>query len=139
MLLVVEAHIALELGRLPVRGAAAGLLGGALGGGRGRGGQAGGELSVDPAEGGGVCVDSGLLVLGGGHCGDWIEVVYLVLWLTKCSRGERESRDIEWDMSVAVREAWLVFVSVCSMIALRSLLTGQEAWVMLEKRGQHVK
>lgn len=69
VLLVVEADVALQLG-LPVRGAAAGLLGGALGGGRGRGGQAGGEVGVDAAEGGGVCVDPGLLLLlGGGHCG----------------------------------------------------------------------
>lgn len=70
VLLVVEAHVALELG-LPIRGAAAGLLGGALGGGRGRGCQAGGEVGVDPAEGGGVCVDPRLLLLGGGHCEGW--------------------------------------------------------------------
>lgn len=75
VLLVVEADVALQLG-LPVRGAAAGLLGGALGGGRGRGCQAGGEVGVDPAEGGGVRVDPGLLLLlGGGHGGGWMGVL----------------------------------------------------------------
>lgn len=87
MLLVVEADVARELG-LPVRGAAAGLLGGALGGGRGRGCQAGGEVGVDPAEGGGVCVDPGLLLLllGGGHCEGMVEkgvLFWLEGWLLR--------------------------------------------------------
>lgn len=34
---------------------------------------------------------------------------------------------------------WLVLVSVCIVIALRSVLIGQETFVMFEKRGQHVK
>lgn len=68
VLLVVEAHRPLDLG-LPLggRGAAPGLFGGTLGGGRGRACQAGGEVCVGPAEGGCVCVDPGLLLLGGGH------------------------------------------------------------------------
>lgn len=67
--LVIEAHGPLDLG-LPLRGrgAAPGLLGSTLSGGRGRTCQAGGEVCVGPAEGGGVCVDPGLLFLGGSHC-----------------------------------------------------------------------
>lgn len=86
---MVEAHGPLDLG-LPLRGggSAPGLLCGALGGGRGGARQAGGEVGVGSAEGGRVCVDSGLLLLCGGHFQSWMRVSLLLKLLL--------SRRVSW-------------------------------------------